>query len=346
MSGWRAPELQRGVGFPRLTEAAHRGELDRRRQRGEVTQQAAGFGCAHLREVTDQRDLRAVHTGDPDHLIEHQGGHHRRLVDDHDPAARHVHGTDSPPGDRVRRQAGLVGHDTGRGGRQRQHDHVATSGLVGGGDGAQHRRLPGPSRSDDRRHPAPTTGDLIDRRDLIITERRVPDRVDGERGPVLGGGRQDSFLSRLDRRRRVLGGTPVGVLGVVVDLERHTHGDDPLGLDLDRLRCRIGDQSGHFTGDMGSGPPRPLLVQLGEHPLRQLRRPCRQPAAVADLDATGGDVVERGELGVGHTGPPLFVEVDVAAGLAVAAAGGGFVHHPGLLGMRRGAPVDRPPLGL
>ena len=123
--GVAGAELQRGVGFPGLTEPAHGGELDRRRQRGEIPEQAAGFGCAHLREVTDQGDLRAVHTGDADHLIQHQGGDHRRLVDDHAPAARHVHGADSPPGDRVRRQPGLVGHDPGCGGRQREHDHVA-----------------------------------------------------------------------------------------------------------------------------------------------------------------------------------------------------------------------------
>ena len=269
--GLAGPELQRGVGLPRLTEAAHGGELDRRRQRGEVTQQAAGFGCAHLREVTDQRDLRAVHTGDADHLVEHQGGHHRRLVDDHDPAAGHVHGTDAPPGDRVRRQAGLVGHDPGGGGRQRQHDHVATSGLVGGGDGAQHRRLAGPGGSDDRRHPAATTGDLIDRRDLIVAERRVPDRVDGERGPVLGGATTGHVPRRSGSSSDVYLAAPQSAYSASSSTSSGTrHGDDPLGLDLDRLRCRVGDQSGHFAGDMGSGPPRPLLVQLGEHPLRQL----------------------------------------------------------------------------
>ena len=60
--------------------------------------------------------------------------------------------------------------------------------LVGGGDRAQHRRLAGPGGSDDRRHPAAATGDLVDRGDLVVAERRVADRVDGERGPVLGGG--------------------------------------------------------------------------------------------------------------------------------------------------------------
>ena len=70
----------------------------------------------------------------------------------------------------------------------------------------------------------------------------------------------------------------------------------------------------------------------------------RPPSLISTLPR--GDVAERGELGVADTGPPLFVQIDVAAGLAVAAAGGGFVHHPGPLVAGRGAAVDRPPLGF
>ncbi len=52
----------------------------------------------------------------------------------------------------------------------------------------------------------------------------------------------------------------VGVLDVIVALERDTELGDPFRLDLDRFERRFGDQVGDLMGDVSARPPRTLLM--------------------------------------------------------------------------------------
>lgn len=244
----------------------------------------------------------------------------------------------------MRSETGFVGDHSRRGGRQRQHDHLAPGVLVGRSNGFEHRGLAGPGRSDDGRDTSAAAGDLVDRGDLVVAEARVADRGHTEAGLFVAGGGEDALFGVADRRRGVSGGGDVGVFGVVVGLQGDTVGDDPFGFEFDRVGCRIGDQAGDFPGDVGTGPPGALLVQLGEHPLGQLNRPGPEAGPVTDRRAAacgGGDVVG---VFVGDCAAPLVVKIDVATGFAVPAAGRSFIHHRSAFGAGRGAPVDRIPV--